>query len=303
MRPACGTIRFGLRLATLSLAMVAGTAPSPAAEPATTPTEPAAGLCVVTYNLRFASPTGPNAWPIRRPLVVEAIRRLDPDVMGTQEGLYQQLRELASDLPDYDWIGLGRDGGSRGEFMAVFYRRSRLEPMAFDHFWLSDTPDRIGSATWGNRNRRMVTWVQFLDRTTGQRFYFWNTHLDHEVQAAREKGAALIRERVASLKDGLPVVLVGDFNAAAGGNPAYDILTRDGFFTDTWLVAGEREGENLGTFNGFEKVPVGGPRIDWILVRGRAEVARVRIDAWQKEGRFPSDHFPVAAWLRLVAGP
>jgi len=260
-------------------------------------------LCVMTYNLRYASPSGPHAWPRRRPLVVETIRRTDPDVLGTQEGLYPQLKELASDLPEYEWIGLGRDGGSRGEFMAVFYRRARFEPLAFDHFWLSDTPDRIGSATWGNRNRRMVTWVRFLDRFTGREFYFWNTHLDHEVQAAREKGAALIRERVAALPEPLPVLLVGDFNAAAGDNPAYDILTRDGFFTDAWAVARLREGEGLGTFNGFERVPEGGPRIDWILVRGPVLVERIRIDPWQKDGRFPSDHFPVAAWLRWGPEP
>jgi endonuclease/exonuclease/phosphatase family metal-dependent hydrolase len=260
-------------------------------------------LCVVTYNLRYASPTGPNAWPQRRPLVVRLIRQLDPDVLGTQEGLYGQLRELAADLPDYDWIGLGRDGGSRGEFMAVFYRKRRFEPRAFDHFWLSDTPEVIASTTWGNRNRRMVTWVRFYDRQTGREFYFWNTHLDHEVQAAREKSAELIRKRVADLPGDVPVLLVGDFNAAAGANPAYDILTRDGFFADAWALARVREGENLGTFNGFERMPVGGPRIDWILVRGAAEVDRIRIDAWQQDGQFPSDHFPVAAWLRWKSQP
>src|SRR5262245_7953389 len=78
-------------------------------------------LCVMTYNLRYASATPPNAWQQRRPLMRELIQQLSPDVMGTQEGLYQQLKDLASELPDYDWIGLGRDGGSRGEFMAVFY--------------------------------------------------------------------------------------------------------------------------------------------------------------------------------------
>lgn len=259
-------------------------------------------LCVVTYNLRYASDTGPHAWPMRRPLVAELIRRLAPDVMGTQEGLYGQLKELASDLPGYEWVGLGRDGGSRGEFMAVFYRQTRLEPLAFEHFWLSDTPELIGSSTWGNRNRRMVTWVLFRDRDTGQRFYVWNTHLDHEVPLAREKGAQLIRDRVAGLRDGLPVLLVGDFNAAAGASPVYEILTRDGFFVDTWDLAKAREGEGLGTFNGFERMPVGGPRIDWILVRGQAEVDRVEIAAWQRDGRFPSDHFPVAARLRWREG-
>ena len=74
--------------------------------------------------------------------------------------------------------------------------RTRLEPLAHDHFWLSDTPEVVGSSTWGNANRRMVTWVKFRDLATAKEFYHFNTHLDHEVQTARERGAALIRRRV-----------------------------------------------------------------------------------------------------------
>ncbi len=128
----------------------------------------------------------------------ELIAKLAPDVIGTQEGIYGQLQDLAADLPAYQWIGVGRDGGSRGEFMAVFYRPARLEPLAFDHFWLSDTPEVIGSKTWGAKHARMVTWVKFRDRQTKREFIFVNTHFDHEVQAAREKSAQLVRERVAA---------------------------------------------------------------------------------------------------------
>jgi hypothetical protein len=53
-------------------------------------------------------------------------------------------------LPDYEWIGLGRDGGNHGEFMAVFYRVTRFEPLEFDHFWLSDAPNVVASSTWGS---------------------------------------------------------------------------------------------------------------------------------------------------------
>ena len=177
-------------------------------------------LTVMTYNLKFASTNPPNAWPVRRPLVREVILQNAPDVIGTQEGLFAQLKELASDLPDYEWIGQGREGGSRGEFMAVFYRKARLEPLAYDYFWLSDTPEVIGSTTWGNRNRRMVTWVKFLDRQTKQEFFLWNTHFDDQIQAAREQAAKLVRERVAALDTKLPLILTGDFNAAGGTTSA-----------------------------------------------------------------------------------
>lgn len=257
-----------------------------------------ASLVVMTYNLRYASATPPNAWPDRRPLVAELIQKVAPDLIGTQEGVYGQLKDLAADLPDYEWIGLGRDGGSRGEFMAIFYRSSRFEPVAFDHFWLSDTPTVVGSSTWGNSNRRMVTWVRFRDRPSGREFYLFNTHFDHEIQAAREKSAALLRERIQALNTDLPVLVTGDFNAGAD-NRTYAILTEGEFLKDTWVAATVRRNAEVGTFNGFREMPVGKSRIDWILSRGKVRVEATEIETFARGGQFPSDHFPVIAWLRL----
>jgi endonuclease/exonuclease/phosphatase family metal-dependent hydrolase len=257
-----------------------------------------APLRVMTFNLRYASATPPNAWSQRRPVMRECIRKLAPDVIGTQEGLYSQLKDLAADLRRYGWIGTGRDGGSRGEFMAIFYRQERFEPMEYDHFWLSDTPNVIGSSTWGNSNRRMVTWVRFLDRGAGREFYFFNTHLDHQVQLAREKSAALIRQRVADLPLRLPVILVGDFNARAGDNRAYDILTGDQFLMDAWLMGKVRRNEGISTFHNFEGPKPGGIRIDWILMSCGFDVEASEIVTYSRHGQFPSDHFPVVAWLR-----
>jgi len=233
----------------------------------------------------------------------EVIQQIAPDVFGTQEGLYEQLKDITTDLPEYDWVGLGREGGSRGEFMAVFYRKARFEPLAFDHFWLSDTPEVIGSKTWGTKWPRMVTWVKFHDRQTKHEFFLWNTHFDNDLQAAREKSAALVRERVAALDTKLPLILTGDFNAAGGANPAYKILTSDGFFSDTWVTAKERKNEEFSSFNGFKAIQREGVRIDWILTRGTFTVDSAAIETFARDGQFPSDHFPVVTRLRMGAAP
>lgn len=257
-------------------------------------------LEVMTFNLRYASPMPPNAWRERRPLVRDLLRSHAPDLIGTQEGVYSQLSDIEADLPGYAWIGLGRDGGSRGEFMAVFYRRDRLVPLEFDHFWLSDTPETIGSRSWGNRFSRMATWVRFRDRRTGCEFYAINTHFDHEVQDAREKGAALLLARAARFDPALPVLLLGDFNAAAGDNPAYDRLTAAGAFVDTWRAVHEDE-PAVGTFHDFKGVEgaKGAARIDWILGRGAIDVQSAGILTFERGGRYPSDHFPVTASVTL----
>lgn len=255
----------------------------------------------MTYNLRYASETPPNAWSQRRPLVRQVISNAAPDVIGTQEGLHSQLRDIASDLSGYDWVGVGRDGETRGEFMAVFYRKARLTALATNHFWLSDTPEVPGSKTWGPKFARMVTWLKFQDQLTGQEFFFFNTHLDHEVQVARERSAELIRKRAATLDASLPLLLVGDFNVPAGANRAYDVLLADGFFHDTWPMAQKRVGEGIGTFNDFRAIERDGARIDWILTRGPALVERAEIVTFARSGQFPSDHFPVVTTLQLGA--
>jgi endonuclease/exonuclease/phosphatase family metal-dependent hydrolase len=255
-------------------------------------------LVVMTFNLRYASPNPPNAWPQRRPVVKACLEKTAPDLIGTQEGLYSQLKDIAADLPDYTWIGLGREGGSRGEFMAVFYRHARFEPLEYDHFWLSDTPNIVASSTWGNTVRRMVTWVRFRDRHADKEFFFWNTHLDHQVQGAREKAASLIRDRVDALKARQPILLVGDFNAVAGVNPAYEILVNPNGFADTWTLARDRRQDNLNSFHNFQGPKTGGQRIDWILCRGDFTVLSTEIVTYSQDGQYPSDHFPVLAILQ-----
>lgn len=256
-------------------------------------------LRVMSFNLRFASTQSPNAWPDRRPVVRELITQAAPDIIGTQEGLYAQLRDIAADLPAYEWIGLGRDGGSRGEFMAVFYRKDRFEPVAFDHFWLSDTPDRVGSITWGHKYQRMVTWVRLRERASGREFYMWNTHLDHEVETAREKSAVLIGQRIAALDPAVPLLLTGDFNCAAGASRAYEILTGEARLADTWTMAATRQNERLNTFHNYESPLRDGVRIDWILGRGVTSVESAAVVDFQRGNQLPSDHFPVMADVRF----
>jgi endonuclease/exonuclease/phosphatase family metal-dependent hydrolase len=257
-----------------------------------------APLDVMTFNIRYAHTTPPNLWPDRRPVMRELIERWAPDVIGLQEALYSQLLDMEQDLPGYGWIGLGREGGSRGEFMAVLYLRDRLTPIEFDHYWLSDTPEVIGSRTWGNQNHRMVTWVRFRDRETEREVYVINTHFDHQVQEARERSAELLLERARQFEPNVPVVLLGDFNVDAGANPVYYRLTAPDAFVDSWTALGHEE-PGFGTFHGFRGAEgaAGRARIDWVLTRGALRPVSSEIVTFSRDGQYPSDHYPVVARL------
>ncbi|WP_326731334.1 endonuclease/exonuclease/phosphatase family protein [Streptomyces phaeochromogenes] len=256
-------------------------------------------LEVMSFNLRYASTAEPNSWAVRRPVMRELLRQEQPHVMGVQEGLYQQVRDIEADLgPHYDWIGTGRAGGSRDEFMAVYYDTRRLAPVEYDHFWLSDTPNVIGSNTWGGGSIRMVTWVRFRDLGDGERqFYFLNTHLDNASQNARARAASLISARIAGLDRTLPLLVTGDFNIAAHKNPVYDTMLAAGL-TDTWDTAAQRS-KLYATFHGYQPLIPDGDRIDWILATPGVTAHRASINTFSAHGQFPSDHLPVQASLTL----
>jgi endonuclease/exonuclease/phosphatase family metal-dependent hydrolase len=253
----------------------------------------------MTFNLRFASTAEPNSWAVRRPVMRELLRREAPHVIGTQEGIYQQLRDIDSDLgPHYDWIGTGRVGGSHDEAVAIFFDTRRVAPVEHDSFWLSDTPELIGSNTWGAAFPRIVTWVRFRDLRDAREFYVLNTHLDHASQYARMRAARLISERIARFDRALPLVVTGDFNAAAHQNPVYEAMLGAGL-VDTWDTAAER-GTLYGTFHGYQPLTPDGDRIDWILVGPGVTVHRAAVNTFSVDGQFPSDHLPVQAWLSLA---
>jgi endonuclease/exonuclease/phosphatase family metal-dependent hydrolase len=216
--------------------------------------------------------------------MLAVIREARPDIIGTQEGLYSQLRDLEAGLPEYRWIGLGRDGGSRGEFMAVYYRHSRFEPLEYDHYWLSDTPAVPGSMTWGNHYPRMVTSVRFRDRVAGTELLIVNTHLDHEVQLSRERSAALILGRLALVPDSVPIIITGDFNVPAGANVVYGTLVGAGRLRDSWLAPSAAD--TLGTFHGFDGVAAARgtlpPAYELRLVRDQSEFIRASMHAVQE---------------------
>ncbi len=228
------------------------------------------------------------------------LRQQAPDVIGAQEAMYDQIQDLQTDFPAYGWVGQGRDGGKRGEFMAIFYRKDRLQMLEHTDFWLSDTP-QVVSKSWGNSARRMVTWARFRDRLTGQQFYFFNTHFDQRSEKSRNKSAALVLERVRRLQTALPVILTGDFNARPGWSNVYATLVNANAFTDTWMTA-VRRNTVTGTSHRFQGPAESRVRKDWVLIRGPVAALESEIVTFSQNGQYPSDHVPVVTRLRFTRG-
>lgn len=267
-------------------------------------------LTVMTFNLRTnTSADGENAWPYRWQRVANRIQRVAPAVVGVQEALYGMLGDLGGALPEYAWIGEGRDGGVAGEFCAVFYRPTQLQPVAAGHFWLSHRPQRAGSRVPETSLPRMCTWVRFRVLGTDDEFLFYNTHLDHRSQVAREIGAGVIVDHIEETwrTTPLPTFVVGDMNATPD-NPAISTFLRGAqpqegqdrpFLHDAfeWLRG---QGHAVGaTFHGFKGNTEGEP-IDYIFHSPGMRIHEVRVESQAcDDGRYPSDHFPVWATFEI----
>jgi len=287
-----------------TLALVAGSfmAMTDDAASAAGADDAAPSVRVMSFNIRYgAANDGENHWDKRKDFVVETIKAFEPDLLGTQETLDFQRDYLAQKLDGYASFGVGRDDGTdKGEMTAVLYRTARFEKLDGGHFWLSETPDVPGSKSWDTSLTRMVSWLKLRDRKAPDRpaLYFFNTHFDHRGQQARIESAKLIREKIKAIAGDAPVILTGDFNAGEGSGP-YQALFGEAedrvALVDTYRALHAKPGDQEGTFNGFRPDATGGARIDWIAVTKHWTIKSAAIDHTAKDGRVPSDHFPVTA--------
>jgi len=257
-------------------------------------------LRAMSFNIRLnTSRDGPNAWPNREGLVASMVHLHQPDVVGLQEVLPDQVDDLAARLPDFSWVGVGRDDGARkGEFAAIFYRRARLMLLNQGTFWLSGTPDVSGSLGWDAACIRIATWAQFRDVATTAVFFFYNTHFDHRGEVARSESARLLLKDAHARAGAASVIVVGDLNCDEDA-PAYRLLI--GGTADIPLRLWDAKAQSAtphhgpsGTFHAFTGTLR--DRIDYIFVSEDVRVLRhaTLADHWDG-GRYPSDHMPVVA--------
>lgn len=255
-------------------------------------------LRVMTFNVRQPDKDdGEDCWEARRDLLVDTIVDASPDVIGTQELFLVQAEYIVERAPQYSWFGSGRFGDQRDKHVGIFYRRDRFRVAASGDRWLSTTPEVPGSSSWNIIRPRQLTWGMFEGVDTGG-FCMLNTHFPYRVceQEARHHTALLINERLATVPSSTPVIVTADFNSPADGD-IYRLLC--GGLRDAWCDAIVRTGP-VGTLNGFGRVKAE-RRIDWILYRGNWRVLEAETITAQRNGRYPSDHFPVIATFSVGA--
>jgi endonuclease/exonuclease/phosphatase family metal-dependent hydrolase len=266
-----------------------------------------------------------NGWDERKSYLCDMINFEAFDIFGAQEVKKPQLDDMLALLPDYTYIGVGRDDGKeKGEYSPVFYRKKDFKLLASGTFWLSETPDKV-SKGWDGLCRRVCTWGYFQRKSDKSRFYFLSTHLDHRGAVAKMEGAKLIVKFMKEKCKGENAIVVGDFNVVQDSEP-YNVFAKCGFLNDTYEAAKYRFAPN-GTFSGFNPYSFTSRRIDHIFVTNDIKVSRYgtltyhyyrnkkgveqemdtaapkEIKGENREIKCPSDHYPVQSFITLKTTP
>lgn len=258
---------------------------------------------VMTFNIRYDNPRDSlNAWPNRASVVCEFLKSVKPDLLGMQEVLSGQYNVLDSALEEYGSVGVGRSDGARGgEMNPVFYRKERFDMIRTKTFWLSETPEAAGSRAWGAGLPRIVTWMELVDKNSGDHFFYFNTHFAHDSDSARVMSSMLLLQKADSIAGDFPFIITGDFNQLPSSR-GYAILTGPAesvpLLKDSYSISEKNPEGPAYTFNGFSDKQ-GSGRIDYIFVKEGMKVLEHSTIVKKEHGIYISDHWPVEAIIVL----
>lgn len=255
---------------------------------------------IMTFNLRADNPLDiNNRWKQREQLVYDVIHRYDCDVIGFQEVTKQMDQGLEKEIKGYFKMGEGRTKHLFMEKNPLFIKEG-WKVIQDKTFWLSKTPDKKSSTIWYSLFPRICTWV-ICEGQDGKRIRIYNTHLDCLLPNAREYGLKVILNHIQSQqkKEALPCILMGDFNA----KPNSKLIQRfkNGQYSSKRFVAVQElepdiyKKTTMGGFKGREE----GRHIDYIFVTKEFNIKNVEIVKYNKKGKYPSDHYPIVAELKI----
>ena len=253
----------------------------------------AQSFSAMTYNIRLdLASDGENAWSVRKDFFTSQIQFYEPDIFGVQEATPPQVLDIANALPEYSYVGIGRDGVGKGEASDIYYKKDRFLLKESKTFWLSETPDTI-SKGWDAALNRICTYALFKDKKSGKYSWVFNTHLDHIGEEARTKGIELILSKIATLNTkNYAVIFMGDFNSEP---TTQRIISLRKQMNDSRIVSEEKPFGPSGTFNNFEHNKPVARLIDYIFIskNNKIKVEKYAVLSDSKDLKYPSDHLPV----------
>lgn len=255
-------------------------------------------LNLISSNIRFNNPAdGANSWPLRRSLLTETLLAHSPDIIATQEGRYDQLKEFEKLLVDYEIVDQHRSWIKERMYPTLFVKKGVFEIIKSEDLWLSETPDVAGSISFDSTFPRLMTWMKIQPKNSKINFLVVNTHLDHVKKETRAEQIKVLASEIKRIKEPTSrLILMGDFNDSPQSETRQILLSEIPELVDAWKKFHNHEETSHHAFNGL--CP-DGSRIDWIMIQNNVVIENCEMDKSQSEGRYPSDHFPIICKIKV----
>ena len=249
-------------------------------------------LEVMTFNVRLDIPSDSvNNWNYRKGDACRMIAYYSPDLLGMQEVLHNQMEDLKRGLPQYTALGVGRDD------CPIFFRPDRFTLVEYGNFSLSEQPETIGIKGWDASYNRVTTWAILQEKNNGQKFVYFNTHLDNDGKTARKEGVQLILDKIKEIAPDMPAIITGDFNCTPGEEPLQTL--EKGGMENAAKTAAVTYGPSW-SFHDFGRLPVEERvLLDYVFVTKSAKIDRYRVIQDKPENSYLSDHCPILVELTV----
>ncbi|MGE3609080.1 MAG: endonuclease/exonuclease/phosphatase family protein [Bacteriovoracaceae bacterium] len=255
-------------------------------------------LCFISCNIRFDNPAdGPNNWGHRKKLLSKILLNHQPDIIATQEGRFDQLKELEEYLTGFKLIDHHRSWINDRMYPSLYVREDKLEILTGQDTWLSTTPQVPGSSSFDSAFPRLMTSAIVRVKNQGGEFLLINTHLDHIKQETRiNQIQVLINEVKKFWNKEQALIILGDFNDSPDSKVRNLIHRNFPDLIDPWKKLGNLEETSHHAFKGEIQ---NGSRIDWILIDKSLKLINCTMDKSHENGLYPTDHFPIICQIKI----
>ena len=144
-------------------------------------------LNVGCFNIRFktSADQGELSWNNRKSYVARTIIDFKYDIVGVNEmNAGSQQEDMKSLLPEYSFVEWGGNSSTvpnQGTINAVLFRTDKFDLLEEGHYFLCTDPSK-SLLSWDNSsgNKRFTVWAKLKIKETGDIFYYFITHLDHQ---------------------------------------------------------------------------------------------------------------------------
>lgn len=184
---------------------------------------------IATYNIQYENPPEVlNPWSDRAPHAINLIRFHEMDILGPEEGLYNQTEYSSSEFT-FPRLGTESDqADSKHICSPVFYNPDKFELLEHNSFRLSSSPSKDKNT----EIEKICTWGKFKGKD-GKEFYVFNVHFNTNETKERISSKKIILEKINDInKEHLPCILTGDFNLSENSPKAKEIMHNDIFHNE-----------------------------------------------------------------------